>query len=288
MPFEISNFIDHSPAVYATLETKLDQAIIRRDLLPLAGIQGAGKTWMLQKWFMNSSHARHIILMRMPKSNVHKAKATADIGTMMCFARLDHHMQERFINVPHAGQESFVEADSTRTWTKNQFFQFYHRLLRRIKQYHIWGIIIDQANNLSKDAWEEVMELRADCDGALAIIPCLTYIRASTATAAWEPWAKRLHARENPRPVVDIPMMEQDQFLPSLLTLWAKRGIEVDRPVFGHLEAIKDLLWTVILGDWYAIKSLEDRLERSMRMERKITLPLLLGVLQEYHLEYIP
>ncbi|MBA3468869.1 MAG: hypothetical protein H0T53_04405 [Herpetosiphonaceae bacterium] len=288
MPFQISRFIEHSPATYTTLLTTLDQAIIRRDVLPLAGIQGAGKTWMLQKWFANSSHARHLIFMRMPKSNLHKEKASADRGTLMCFARIDHHMQERFITASHGVEESFVESASTHAWTKNQFYQFYHQLLRRIKQHHIWAIIIDQANNLSHDAWEELMELRADCDGALAIIPCLTHIRATTASAAWEPWAKRLHARENPHPVVEIPTMEQTQFLPILLALWAQRGIAVHPPVFGHLEEITDTLWTVILGDWYAIKSLEDRLERSMGMERQITMPLLQGVLQEYHLEYIP
>lgn len=288
MPFQLSNFIDHSPAVFDTLATKLDQTIIKRDLLPLVGIEGAGKTWMLHKWFTNSDHARHTILMRMPKSTLHKEKASADRGTLMCFARIDHHMQERFISVPHAGQESFVESDSTHAWTKNQFFQFYHRLLRRIKHHHIWGIIIDQANNLSHDAWEEVLELRADCDGALAIIPCLTHIRATTASAAWEPWAKHLHPRENPHPVVELPTMEQTQFMSTLLTLWAQRGIAVERSVYSHLRAITDLLWTMTAGDWYAINSLEDRLERTMGMTRIITIPLIQGVLHEYHLAYTP
>ena len=68
------------------------------------------------------------------------------------------------------------------------------------------ALINDQASDLSKDAWEEVMELRADCDGALAIIPCLTHIRATTPKAAWEPWAKHLHKREQPRPVLE-PVM---------------------------------------------------------------------------------
>ena len=100
--------------------------------------------------------------------------------------------------------------------------------------------------------------------------------------------AKQLHSRENPQPVLAIPTMEQTEFKPTLFTLLAQRGIEIDPNLFGRLKEITDLLWTKIEGDWYAIDSLVVRLERVMGMERIITMPLLQGVLHDYHLEYNP
>jgi len=82
--------------------------------------------------------------------------------------------------------------------------------------------------------------------------------------------------------------MEEKPFLPTMFALWAQRSIDVERAIYGHLPNIAELLWTVTPGDWYAIKNLVDRIERSLGIQRVKTMPLLQGILQMYHLKYTP
>lgn len=281
MEFQSQLFVNHSPVVYTTLDTHLTHNIHQRRICPLTGPDGSGKTWMLGYWLAQSLHAPHILSIRMYHSTIHTSGDTADKATLLCFSALDHALHLRELQATGL----LAENETTKglpLWTKQQYYRFFHGLGYRLRKQHIHALIIDQAQHIGANTWEELVALRDQCDESLALIPCISYRGSGTAQEAWSHVAKRMRVAS--APLMDIPCIPADHFQTTLIELWTKRGITLDSGVHGYMASIAEKLWTVTHGDWHAIMGIQATLDAIRNDTTIVTMKHLHAMMRQYGL----
>jgi len=285
MPFQASSFIEYDEDAYSKTSEKIEWSITRRTVLPLLGLESTGKTWLLKRWLHGYDQAGHVLYIPLRRSRLRGESRSANTDLLLCFSRIAHQLNEQCDLTQYV--ESPDETEPKKFWTKDQYYRAYHRLLGQLSKHHIRAIIIDQAHTLSKDTWEELLELRADLDGKLALIPCFTLRSDETAEEHWKPFAEKLHRGDQQTSLYTMPTLTAEQFPNVLLQLCAQLQAMPDTTVLLKHKSIAAAWWPKILGNWHVIKELQAKIDHVLGPETTKLRTITMDVVRSISLDYM-